>query len=198
MALFGLAVKALFTAQGAVVAGAAVTAASQVQAGRAAKAQAETESDIAAYNARLKEAEAREEQRSAAEAAKQFAKEAEALTARQRVLFAKGGVAPSKGSALAVVVKTAQELEADRLAILREGMVSSAQRRAEANIFRLRGGAARARGRAAVRGSRLAAAGTILSAVGSAGLAARTPSTRGVGGTGTGPTGGVQGPRIRR
>lgn len=142
---------------------------SQVQAGRAAKAQAETESDIAAYNARLKEAEAKAEQESAAAAAAQFAKEAEALTARQRVLFAKGGVEPTRGTPLSVVVKTAEELEADRLMILREGMISGAQRRAEANIFRMRGGAARARGRAAVRGARLAAGGTILSSVGEVG-----------------------------
>ena len=182
----------------AIIAGAVVTGVSQVQAGRAAKAQAEAESDIAAYNARLKEAEAKAEQESAAAAAAQFAEEAEALTSRQRVLFAKAGVEPSKGSALSVIVKTAQELEADRLTILREGAISSAQRRAEANIFRMRGSAARARGRAAGRGSRLAAVGTILSTVGTAGLATRVPGTSGVGGTGTGPTGGIQGPRIRR
>lgn len=163
-------VKTLFTAEGLFVAGAAVSATAQVQAGRAAKAQAETESDIAAYNARLKEAEAKQEQESAAAAARQFAKEAEALTARQRVLFAKGRVEPAKGTPLSVVVKTAEKLEAERMAILREGVISGAQRRAEARIFRLRGGAARARGRAAVRGSRLAAAGTILSTVGEVGL----------------------------
>ena len=152
----------------ALIIGGTLTAGSQIQAGRAAKAQGKTEESIAAYNAKLKEAEAIEEQRAAAAAAKKFAAESEEIIARQRVLYAKAGVEPSKGSPLSVVVKTAQELEADRLTILREGMVSSAQRRAEANIYRMRGSAAKARGKAALRGSRLAAAGTILSTVGQA------------------------------
>lgn len=152
----------------AILIGGGLTAGAQIQAGRAAKAQAETESDIAAYNARLKEAEAKAEQESAAAAAKQFAEEAEAITSRQRVLFAKGSVEPARGTPLSVIVKTAQELEADRLTILREGAISSAQRRAEAGIFKLRGGAAKARGKAAFRGSILSAGGTILTTVATA------------------------------
>ncbi len=156
-----------------IIAGGTVTAIGQIQAGREAEAQAETEAAIAAQNARLKEAEAKAEQESAAAAAKAFAERGEEITARQRVLFAKAGVDPSRGTPLSVVLKTAEELEADRLTILREGAISEAQRRAEARIFGLRGSAARRRGKAALRGSRLAATGTILSTVGTAGLAGK-------------------------
>ena len=158
---------------GAIIAGGVTTAVGQVQAGREARAQEETKAAIAAQNARLKETEAKAEQEAAQAAAKAFAERGEEITARQRVLFAKAGVDPSRGTPLSVVVKTAKELEADRLTILREGMISQAQRKAEAQIFRLRGSAARRRGRAASRGSKLAAAGTILSTVGTAGLAGR-------------------------
>ncbi|KKM70348.1 hypothetical protein LCGC14_1441660 [marine sediment metagenome] len=154
---------------GAIIAGGVVTAVGQVRAGREAEAQAETQAAIAAQNARLKEFEAKAEQESAAAAAKAFAERGEQITSRQRVLFAKAGVDPSRGTPLSVVVKTAEELEADRLTILREGMISEAQRKAEARIFGLRGSAARRRGRAARRGATLAATGTILSTVGSAG-----------------------------
>ena len=161
----------------ALIVGGGFMAAGQIQAGQEAKAQAEREADIAAQNAKLKEAEAKAEQEAAAAAAEQFGKEADELTARQQVLYAKGGVEPSKGSSLTTIVKTAKDLEDDRLAILREGMISSAQRRAEANIYRMRGSAARSRGKSALRGSRLSAAGTILSTVGSVGYASKTTST---------------------
>lgn len=157
----------------AIIASGVTQTVATIRQGRAAQAQAETESEIAAYNARLAERQAEEERIAAVEEAKRFAAEGEAMTARQRVLFAKARVEPSKGTPLSVVAKTAAELEADRLNILREGAISSAQRRAEASIYRLRGSAARARGKAAVRGSRLAAVGTILSTVGTAGLAGK-------------------------
>lgn len=143
-----------------------VQAYAQVERGKAQEAQAEREAAIDRYNAELAERKAEQERVAAGEAAKRHEAESKVLLARQRLLYAKAGVGPSRGTPLSVVAKTAQELEADRLQILREGMISEAQKRAEARIFRMRGAGARARGKAAVRGSRLAAAGTILSSVG--------------------------------
>ena len=76
-----------------------------------------------------------------------------------------------RGTPLSVVVETAAELKAEELTILREGAISAAQRKGEADIFRLRGEAAKKKGKAAGRAATLAAAGSILTGVGQVGAA---------------------------
>lgn len=152
----------------AVSVGGGLQAVSMVQQGRAAREAGKTQEAIAARNAALAERQAEAEQQAAAAEAKRQRKEGEELLARQRALFAKGGV-EMRGTPLSVVVDTAEELEADRLTILREGAISAAQRRGQADILRMQGKAAKQRGRAAYRGSVLSAGGTILSTVGTAG-----------------------------
>ena len=153
---------------GAIITGGVVSTVSVVQQGRATRAAGEMQEAIALRRARIAEKQAIAEQEAAGEAAKVQAKEAEALRGRQIALYAKGGV-EMRGTPLSVVIQTAEEMEADRLRILTEGAISGAQRRAEAQIIRMQGAAAKVRGKAAYRGSRLAAAGTILSTVGAAG-----------------------------
>jgi len=151
-----------------IIAGGVVSTVATVQRGRAARAQGAAEAAIAERNALLAERQAEAEQQAAAAEAKRQVEEGEGLTARQLALFAKGGV-EMRGTPLSVVIDTAEKLEADRLMILREGAISAAQRRGQADVLKMQGKAARARGRAAGRAATLAAAGTILTTVGSAG-----------------------------
>lgn len=166
----------------AIIGGGIFQAISTIEQGRAARAQGEAEAGIFAQqaaiaerNALLAERQAEAEQQAAVEAARQQEREGEALKGRQRALFAKAGVL-ARGTPLSVIVETAENLEADRLTILREGFISAAQARGRADISRLqagvsvaRGVAAKARGRAAGRAATLAAGGTILTTVGQAG-----------------------------
>lgn len=154
----------------AIIAAGAVTAVSQIRQGRAAEAQGKAQAAIAARNAQLAERQAEQERVAAAAEALRLEREGKRLTGRQRALFAKSGVA-LRGSPLSVIVETAQDLEADRLTILREGAVRAGTREAQAGIFRAQGASAKARGRAAKRASILTAVGTGLSTVGSVGLA---------------------------
>ncbi len=154
----------------AVSVGGGLQAYSQVQAGRAARAQGEAQAAIAERNAQLAERQAEAERQAAAAEAKAQTREGEELLAKQRVLFAKGGVI-ARGTPLSVLADTAITLEADRLTILREGAISAAQATGQAGVLRAQGEAAKAKGRAASRASKLAAAGTILSTVGDVGLA---------------------------
>ncbi len=138
---------------------------SQIQQGRAARETGKAQAAIAERNALLAERQAEAERQAAVAEAKIQREAGEELLARQRALFAKGGV-ELRGTPLAVVVDTAEKLEADRLTILRESAISAAQARGQADILRLQGRAAKARGGAAGRASVLAAGGTILSTIG--------------------------------
>lgn len=153
----------------ALIVGGSLGAVSQIQQGRAAR-QAGADADaIAERNALLAERQADAEvQAAAAEALKQE-RQGRALKGKQVAGFAKAGVL-ARGTPLAVLVETAENLEHDRLTILREGAISASQRRGEADILRLEGAAAKRRGRAIGRASNLAAAGTILSTVGTVGV----------------------------
>ncbi len=152
----------------ALIVGGSLTAAGQIQQGRAARAAVRTQDEIAQRNALLAERQAEAEQQAAAAEAKRQEREGEALKGKQRAVIAKAGV-EARGTPLAVLVETAETLEAERLTILREGIISASQRRQQAGILRAQGTAAKARGKAAFRASRLAAGGTILTTVGTVG-----------------------------
>ncbi len=150
---------------GLIIAGGVLTAKGQIEQGRAARAAGETQQAIANRNAILAERQAEAEQQAAVEAARQQEREGKALKGRQRAAIAKSGVL-ARGTPLAVIVETAENLEADRLNILREGAISAAQRRGQAGVLRAQGEAAKARGKATARASKLAAVGTILTTTG--------------------------------
>jgi len=154
----------------ALIATATIGTVSAVQQGRAAKAQGRFQSKIAARNAEqaLKEAEGKRQ--AAAEAAIQRERKGRALKGKQVGLFAKAGV-ELRGSPLSVLVETAQDIEADRLTILREGALAASTDEFRAGIFRAEGSAAKAKGRAAQRASVLSGIGTATSGLASAGLA---------------------------
>lgn len=153
-----------------IIASGTVATVSTVQAGRAARAQGKQQQDIQNRNAQLAEQKAEAERVAAEAEALKFETQGEALKSRQRALFAKSGV-ELRGSPLSVIADTAQNLEADRLSILREGVIRSGTTKQRADIFRAEGSAAAARGKAASRASILTATGTALSTGAKVGIA---------------------------
>ncbi|KKK80378.1 hypothetical protein LCGC14_2824110, partial [marine sediment metagenome] len=147
----------------AIIAGTAITAYSQIQAGKQAERDAKAQQESLNQQAALKERQAKAELERSQEEARQFKKEGEALQGTQQVTIAKGGVLSTVGTPAFLLEETAQELEADRLAILREGFLAESFRLSEAENLRFQGRIAKSRGAAAKRGSRFAAAGSILS-----------------------------------
>ena len=155
---------------GLLIAGAVTGTVGAIQQGRAAEAQAKSEQDILNFNAAQKIKEAEEIREAAAEQARKFGKQAKAFKGKQRVAIARGGVLATGTPAL-LLEETAQELEADELAILEQGFLRGEFAESEAFAARFAGASARARGKNIKRGSRLTAAGTLLTGIGTAGLA---------------------------
>lgn len=156
---------------GLLIFGTGVSAYGMIQQGIAAEAQSQAEQDILNYNAQQKIKEAEEMRAAAAEEAVKFAKEGRRLKGKQKVAIARAGVLSSVGTPALLLEETAQELEADRLAILKQGYLQAEFAGSEAFGMRFRGEAAKARGKAAKRGAYLVAGGTLLTGLGTAGLA---------------------------
>lgn len=152
------------------IAGTAVSVTAAVQQGKAAEQQAEFQEEIAARNAEEARKAAEGQRQAAAEAAIESERRGRRLKARQKALFAKSGV-ELRGSPLSVLVETAQDIEADRLTILREGAIKASSLEGQAGNIIAQGRAARAKGRAAKRASVLSAIGTGTSGLATAGLA---------------------------
>ena len=171
--------------------GTAITYQAQRQQGKAAAAQAKTEQAIlernaaaqqaiAEYNAQLAERQAGEEREAARRAAKKFRREGERFAGTQRVQLARGGVLSTEGTPALLLEETIQELEQERVDILKEGfrrgefLESQAVglrfgAATEAAGLRFAGAAARARGINIRRGAGLASIGTLLTGAGQIG-----------------------------
>ena len=147
-------------------AGAGISAYGQYQQGQTAEAQGKAEQQIAEYNAKLKERQGKAEEERARADALRFEKEGEALLGTQQVGIAKGGVLSSVGTPALLLEETAKELEADRMAILKEGFLAGSFRESEAEGLRYEGRAAKARGKNLKTGYTYAAGGSILSGFG--------------------------------
>jgi hypothetical protein len=165
-----LATGAEFAIIALLAAGTATATIGAIQQGKAAEAQSKSEQDILNFNAAQKVKEAEEHRTAAQEQAAKFAKQGRRLRGTQRVAIARGGVL-AVGTPALLLEETAQELEADRLAILEQGFLRGEFAESEAFGARFAGVSARARGRNIKRGSRLAAGGTLLTGLGSVGLA---------------------------
>lgn len=155
---------------GAIVGGAVTQTVSIIQQGQVAAAQGKAEQDILNFNAAQKIKEAEEIRAAAQEEAAKFGKEARRFKGKQRVAIARGGVL-AVGTPALLLEETAQELEADRLAILEQGFLQGEFVESQAFAARFAGVSAKARGKAIKRGSLLAAGGTLLTGIGRAGLA---------------------------
>lgn len=129
------------------IAGAGLEAFGQYNQGKALKQQAEAEKDILDYNASIKEKQADLELEAARAQAERHEKEGAAMLAEANVAIAKGGVLGSMGTPMMLMELNAQELDADRMAILAEGFNMQSFRLQEAEGLRFEGRAARSRGR---------------------------------------------------
>ena len=154
-----------------IIAGVAVSTVGIVQQGKAAEAQGKSEADILAFNAAQKEKDAEAEREAARKAGIKFEREGERLLGTQRVQLARGGVLATEGTPALLLEETAQELEEERIEILKGGFARAEFRESEAFGLRFQGASARARGRNLKRGSQYAAGGTLLTGLGAAGFA---------------------------
>ena len=142
--------------------------------GDAAAQQGLMEQQILDQNAKLKERQAAAELVRSREEARQFGREGEALLAGQQVALAKGGVLTSSGSPTNLLEYTANELENDRMNILREGFLAQSFALSEAENLKYQGRVAVVRGlneqqgyEYQAKGAKLAAVGTLLTGSGS-------------------------------
>jgi hypothetical protein len=154
-----LAAPAAIAAIGGV--GVGLTVLGQVQAGRQAEAQGESQQALAEYNAQLAEREAEEAQEAAATEERKLRKAGVRLKAIQRARFGAIGVTP-EGSPLDVMAATAAELKRDALTIRRGGQLGFQRFTAEASLQRIAGKSALLRGRSRRRASYLGAGATAL------------------------------------
>ena len=155
----------------AIIAAGAISAYSAIEAGKQAERDAKAQQAALNQQAELARKKGEAERERALEEVRQFEKEGEAFQATQQVQLAKGGVLASIETPAMVLERTAQELEADKLTIMKEGYLAESFGESGAFNLRFQGEIARARGKAAKTASYYSAAGSILSSVGSASIA---------------------------
>ena len=134
----------------------------QHEAGKAAQAQAKSESAWQDYNAKIAEREATSEQAAAASEERKQRKAGERLKRRRITQAGKAGIAPDLSFG-AVQEETASELEFDALTIRRGGSTAAAGLTSSAQLSRLSGKSALLRGKAKRRAANLSAVSTGIS-----------------------------------
>ena len=151
----------------ALIVGAIFGTVGAIQQGHAAEAQGRAEQEILDFNAAQKMKEAEERRKAASEESRKFAEEGKRRRGTLRVGVPRAGVL-TEGTPALLLEETAQELEADRLAILEQGFLEGEYAESQAYAQRFAGASARARGKNIKRGSYLAASGTLLTGIGEA------------------------------
>lgn len=146
--------------------GTGLTMAGQVQAGRYARAEAESAQDIANYNAAIQEQEARAiEQKTVFEQQRQV-KEAERAKGRLRARLAASGARIDVGAPLLIAEEQAAELELESFLIGYEGRTAIQRARTQAQIDLAQGKIFGERGKAARATSYIGAGRTLLTGFG--------------------------------
>ncbi len=156
---------------GALVAGTAIQAYGQYQAGKAADQQSKAEAAWHNYNAQVAKREAEAEREATRAQATQQAKKAKAFQARQFSLIGASGV-NIEGSPLLVVEDTAEQLKLEEIDILKHGARRASFYESQSILDTFSAGATRSRGSAARSAGRMGAFGSILTGAASAGLVA--------------------------
>lgn len=147
-------------------AGIGLTAVGQIQAGRAAAAEAESAQALANYNAAVQEREAQAiEARTGLEQRRQTEEAARAMGA-MRARIGVAGAVPTVGAPLQVQAKQASEFEMENLMIGYRGRTEAARARSAAEIERMGGELAKQRGKAAKRAAYIGAGATLLTGFG--------------------------------
>ena len=145
---------------------AGVSAFGALQQGEAARAEAESQRNIALFNAQVAEQEAEAEKARAA-----FAQERQAKEAAQRKSKLRADIAQAGGTGSPVAADLAaelgEELELENLLIGFEGAVRAQRLREEAKLLRVQGKLFRQRGKAQQRASRVRAGQSVLKGFGS-------------------------------
>jgi len=151
------------------VAGTAVSAYGQIQAGRAAAAQGESAQNIANYNAAIQEREAKAiEQKTRFDQMRQ-AERAARIKSRLRTKLAGSGARMDVGAPLMLQEEQAAELELENMLIGYEGETGAQRARSQAEIDRLQGRLYRQKGRAGRTAGYIGAGSTLLTGFGTAG-----------------------------
>lgn len=149
-------------AQLLMIAGVGMTAAGQIQQGRAIQAQTQSAEAMAAYNVAVQKREAEAvRQKGRFEQARQVKRAARAKSA----LVAKLGAAGGLGAPVAadLIAEQAAESELERLLIGYEAEIGAERALSQAELDRLSGKLAKRRGKAAVTAGRIGAGATLLS-----------------------------------
>ena len=149
------------------LAGMAVSAAGQIQAGRQARAQGESAQNIAKYNALVQEREAEALRQKAGFESKRQAKRAARV---KSTLTAALGAAGGLGSPVAadLAAEQAAEVELENLLIGYEGEIGAQRALSKAELDRLQGRLYRQKGKAAQKASYFRAGSTLLQGFGTA------------------------------
>ncbi len=149
--------------------GAGLAAAGQIKAGRLAEAEGEAAQDLAEFNARQLEREAKSTQEAAAFEEQRIAKQEKITIGRQIAKAGKSGVT-LEGSPIGQLADIQASFAIDRALTLRRGLLGAQALTTQAGIQRVQGKLAKIRGRQTKRVSLLKAGGTIALAVGGSGL----------------------------
>ena len=152
-----------------IIAGSALAAASTVQQGRLAEARGEAENEIAQFNARQLDRQAKARVKASQIQEERVSREEKAFRGQQRAKFAKSGIAISDGTPLDVLADTAFQFHLERNLTLRQGIVEGSQLRTQAGLSREKGKLAKGFGKAQKRVSIIKAFGQGAMAVGDAG-----------------------------
>jgi hypothetical protein len=157
----------------AIIAGAIIGSAGQIQAGRVAMAEAESADRVAAYNADIMEREAKAARaKGKFEQVRQAKHAARVKSTLQKDILAQGAL----GGGL-LEEEQAAELELEGLLIGFEAETAAQRAESQAELDRLSGKMALQRGRAAKKASYIGAGATLLTGFGIAGMGGGTPTT---------------------
>lgn len=150
--------------------GTGVGALGQIQAGRAAEAEAESAQNIANYNAAVMEQEAKAIRQKAGFEQQRQAKKAARIRSTMQARIGVAGAVPSVGAPLLAMAEQEAELELENLLIGYEGEVAAQRALSQAELDRMGGRLAVQRGVAAKQASYFGAGATLLTGFGAAGM----------------------------
>lgn len=133
------------------VGGALLGAAGTIQEGRLAEARGEAENEIAQFNARQLDRQAKARTKASQIQEERVARQEKAFRGQQRAKFAKSGITISEGTPLDVLADTAFQFHLERNLTLRRGLVESSQLKTQGGLLRTQGKLAKGFGKAVKR-----------------------------------------------
>lgn len=148
------------------IAGTIAAVGSTIQQGRIAEARGEAENEIAQFNAKQLDRQAKARIKASQIQEERLSREEKAFRGQQRAKFAKSGITISEGTPLDVLADTAFQFHIERNLTLRQGLVEASQLRTQGGLLRIQGGLATEFGKAKKSQSILKAFGQAATTVG--------------------------------